>query len=136
MKSFRQILSEQDDVDPDVDPDAVQSDEIVPYGKANIGKHRAFPENIDGYNIYFAPVKSTHVAEIGYNAQTKTLYIRFLNGSLYAYDDVDEEGEWEGLVNAGERGDSPSTSKGKYLHTYIKGPHPRTAPIKHYARIE
>lgn len=60
-------------------------------------------------------VSSSNVAEVGYDAETSTLGVRFLNGSEYEYYNVPEM-DFEGLVNA--------TSVGKYLHFYIKGSFP------------
>jgi len=119
MKTFRQILEQENETEID------------------FGRHAvSHVENIGGYDVPFASVDSSHVDEIGYNPVERKLYIRFSNGSLYKYEDVDGEDEWQRLVDAGERGTSVNDSKGKYLATYIKGPHPIQDPIKSYTRIK
>jgi len=119
MRSFRQILEQEEE--PGID-----------FGR----HHVTHSENIGGYDIPFASVDSSHVDEIGYNPAERKLYIRFSNGSLYEYNNVDSEDEWQGLVDAGERGANVNDSKGKYLAAYIKGPHPIKDPIKPYTRIK
>ena len=67
---------------------------------------------LSGDNIvYMYDVGSSNVDSIGYDDKTQTLYIRFLDGSLYEYHDVPEE-MWTGLANA--------ESKGSFLHWFIK----------------
>lgn len=66
------------------------------------------------------PVSSSNVAELGYDLETKTVYVRFLNGTLYIYKNVPIN-EYNGLLNA--------PSIGSYLHRNLKGVYP-------YERIE
>lgn len=66
------------------------------------------------------PVNSSNVAEVGYDAQNKIVYVRFLNNSMYIYKDV-PEAEFNGLLNA--------PSIGSYLHRNFKNVYP-------YERIE
>lgn len=60
-------------------------------------------------------VSSTNVEAIGYNADTQTLRVWFLNGSIYDYFNVPSV-EYEGLKTA--------SSVGTYLNRNIKGPYP------------
>jgi hypothetical protein len=60
-------------------------------------------------------VSSSNVAEIGYDESTQTVYVRFLNGSLYGYKNVPVH-EFEGLKNA--------PSVGSYLHRNYKNVYP------------
>lgn len=55
------------------------------------------------------PVSSSNISSVGY--ENATLYIRFNNGSLYAYYNVPES-VYNGLMNA--------SSIGKYHAAYIK----------------
>lgn len=57
-------------------------------------------------------VSSSNIGAIGYEAETQTLEVEFLNGSIYQYAGVSVE-EYEAMMN----GDS----KGKYLNANIKG---------------
>ena len=61
------------------------------------------------------PVSSSNVDEIGYDEATQTVYVRFLNGSLYGYKNVPVQ-EFEGLKN--------STSVGSYIHRNFKNVYP------------
>lgn len=163
MKTFRQIINEQDDsvmapaeepmespdpetseersaeeqieIEPDPEvPEETATEPEVP-SEVYFGRHTiSHTESINGHSIPFASVRSSHIDEIGYDPTEQTLYIKCSGGALYAYSDVDDE-EWRGLVDAGEMGDSPSESKGKYVAMYIKGPNPRTSPLKAYERI-
>lgn len=49
------------------------------------------------------PVSSTHLSEVGYDASTKTLEIRFNNGAVYQYFAVPPE-EYRQLITAGSIG--------------------------------
>ncbi len=71
-------------------------------------------------NIDMIPVSSSNVAEVGYEEQSQIVYVRFLNGSLYAYKGVPEH-EFNELLNA--------PSVGSYLHKNYKNFYP-------YERIE
>lgn len=57
-------------------------------------------------------VSSSNIASIGYDNDSQTLEIEFLNGSLYQYFDIPERVH-DGLMGA--------DSHGKYLARYIKG---------------
>jgi hypothetical protein len=57
-------------------------------------------------------VQSSNIASIGYDNQSETLEIEFLNGSIYQYFDVPER-VYEELMGA--------DSHGKYLAHIIKG---------------
>lgn len=57
------------------------------------------------------PVSSSNLCSVGYDADSQTLEIEFNHGGVYQYAGV-PEGEYEGLVNAG--------SKGQYFHANIK----------------
>lgn len=59
------------------------------------------------------PVASSHISSIGHEGQT--LYVRFRDGSLYAYDGVPEHVYCELMA---------ADSHGKYLARYIKGVYP------------
>lgn len=65
-------------------------------------------------------VSSSNIQSVGYDHNTQTVCVRFLNGSLYAYKGVPEH-EFEGLKNA--------PSVGSYLHRNFKNIYP-------YERIE
>ena len=57
------------------------------------------------------PVTSSNVAAVGYDADTLTLAVEFLNGSTYHYSNV-SEATFNDLLNA--------ESVGKYLNMMIK----------------
>lgn len=57
-------------------------------------------------------VESSNIESIGYDSNSQTLEIEFLNGSIYQYFDVPMNIH-EGLLNA--------DSQGKYLAHSIKG---------------
>jgi hypothetical protein len=65
-------------------------------------------------------VSSSNIAELGYDQESQTVYVRFLNGSLYIYKGVPEY-EFDNLFNA--------PSLGSYLHRNFKNVYP-------YERIE
>lgn len=58
------------------------------------------------------PVTSSNIASIGYDADSQTLEIEFLNGGVYQYFDVPQHVHQE-LMNA--------SSQGQYLAQNIKG---------------
>jgi len=62
-------------------------------------------------------VSSSNIGAIGYEAETQTLEIEFLNGSVYQYTGVSVE-EYEAMMNA--------DSKGKYFNANIKNRYPFT----------
>ena len=57
-------------------------------------------------------VSSSNIASVGYDNQSSTLEIEFLNGSIYQYFDVPES-VYNELMQA--------ASLGSYLNSYIKG---------------
>ena len=57
-------------------------------------------------------VSSSNISAIGYETETNTLEVEFLNGSVYQYAGVSVD-EYEAMMNA--------DSKGKYLNANIKG---------------
>ncbi|MDU9406353.1 KTSC domain-containing protein [Pseudomonas sp. zfem001] len=61
------------------------------------------------------PVGSSNIASIGYDANSETLEIEFLNGSIYEYYGVPAHTHQE-LMNAG--------SHGSYLSANIKNAYP------------
>lgn len=58
------------------------------------------------------PVKSSNVASIGYDPDSKTLVIEYIDGSVYHYHDVESSTHQE-LMSA--------KSIGKHIHSSIKG---------------
>lgn len=60
------------------------------------------------------PVVSSNVQEIGYQQDSQTLYVRFKNGSLYAYSGV-EESVFEELRTAKSVGSYLAHLKKRYL---------------------
>lgn len=74
----------------------------------------------NSYGIEMIVVSSSNVKAVGYDKATQTLFVSFLNGSLYNYKGV-EYSKFEGLVNA--------DSVGSYLHRNIKN-------LYQYNRIE
>lgn len=56
-------------------------------------------------------VSSSNLASVGYDAQTQTLEIEFLDGGIYQYYSVPEN-RYTGLMNA--------SSKGEYFDAFIK----------------
>jgi len=60
-------------------------------------------------------VASSNIAAIGYDEQTETLEIEFLNGSVYQYYNVPPNMR-EQLMQTG--------SKGQFLNIYIKNAYP------------
>jgi len=58
------------------------------------------------------PVSSSNIASIGYDVDSQTLEIEFLNGGVYQYFDVPQH-VYEELMSAG--------SHGQYLARNIKG---------------
>ena len=61
------------------------------------------------------PVSSSNLCSVGYDPHSQTLEIEFNHGGVYQYAGV-PEGEYEGLMNAG--------SKGQYFHANIKNRYP------------
>jgi hypothetical protein len=61
------------------------------------------------------PVASSNIASIGYDSDSETLEIEFINGSIYQYFNV-PSGLNEQLMVA--------PSKGQFLNTYIRNAYP------------
>jgi hypothetical protein len=61
------------------------------------------------------PVASTSVASLGYDEQTETLEVEFLNGSVYQYFNVGVD-LYQQMLTA--------PSKGQFLSTYIRNAYP------------
>jgi hypothetical protein len=61
------------------------------------------------------PVISSNVAAVGYDASNKIVYVKFLNGSIYAYKGVLQH-EFENLLSA--------PSVGSYLNRNFKNVYP------------
>ncbi|GAA4178541.1 KTSC domain-containing protein [Sphingobacterium ginsenosidimutans] len=58
------------------------------------------------------PVTSSNIASIGYDANSQTLEIEFLNGGIYQYFDIPQH-IYDGLMSA--------DSHGQYLAQNVKG---------------
>ena len=63
------------------------------------------------------PVESSNIREIGHDADTNTLAVRFKNGGLYNYAGVDAD-KHTALMKA--------DSVGAFIHANIKGVHKHT----------
>lgn len=61
------------------------------------------------------PVSSSNIASVGYDADSNTVYVAFLNGSTYAYKGVSPQ-EFENLKTA--------PSVGSYLNRNFKNVYP------------
>lgn len=75
---------------------------------------------MNSYGVDMISVSSSNVESVGYDEKEQIVYVRFLNGALYIYKNVNQN-EFDGLVNA--------PSVGSYLHRNIKNIYP-------YERIE
>jgi hypothetical protein len=64
-------------------------------------------------NITMQPVKSSQIKSVGYDKEAQTLYIEFLNGTVYMYSKV-PLGTYTNLM-------VPTMSVGKYFFAEIKG---------------
>lgn len=60
----------------------------------------------------FTPLKSSNLESCHYDPDSKTLTVKFLNGSSYSYGGVVQE-HYDGLIGA--------KSAGKYFHGTIRG---------------
>lgn len=60
-------------------------------------------------------VNSSNIASVGYDPNSQTLEIEFINGGTYQYSGV-PEGIYEGMMGA--------DSKGKYFHANINKKYP------------
>lgn len=65
--------------------------------------------------IAMTAVKSTSVTEVGYDAATQTLALRFQNGALYHY---------PGVPSSVHAGIGTSDSVGRYLQANVLGKYP------------
>lgn len=65
-------------------------------------------------------VQSSNVESIGYDQKSETVYVKFLDGKVYAYKGV-HQNEYDNLMNA--------TSVGSHLHRNFKNVYP-------YERVE
>jgi len=61
------------------------------------------------------PVSSSNIASVGYDAESQTVYVAFLNGSKYAYKGVSSQ-EFENLRTA--------PSIGSYFNRNFKNQYP------------
>ena len=69
--------------------------------------------------VNWQPVASSNISAVGYDADTSTLYVRFTNGSEYAYDDVPQD-EFDNLVNASSVGSALNENiKGQYKYRRV-----------------
>lgn len=66
------------------------------------------------------PVRSSDIASIGYDANSSTLEVEFLNGGVYQYYQV-PQAVYEGLMNA--------SSHGSYFAARVKG-------VYHYRQMQ
>lgn len=65
------------------------------------------------------PVQSSNIASVGYDLETLTMEVEFLNGNVYQYFDV-PEAVFHGIMTA--------ESAGRFLNAQVKG-------IYRYARL-
>lgn len=56
-------------------------------------------------------IKSRNIKKVGYDADTRRLYVEFHSGRIFSYTDVEPE-KFEGLKAA--------HSAGRYFHTWIR----------------
>jgi hypothetical protein len=61
--------------------------------------------------VDMVPVSSSNVAAVGYDVDSATLYVSFLDGAEYEYDSVSQD-IYEGLLAA--------SSVGGFLDAYVK----------------
>ena len=61
------------------------------------------------------PLSSTSIRSLGYDQPSQTLEVEFLNGAIYQYYNVPEN-MYSEMMEA--------SSKGKFLHLYIKNTFP------------
>ena len=65
--------------------------------------------------MFMQPVSSSDIRAIGYDADTSTLKVAFHSGGVYQY--------W-GVPVSVHRALISASSKGRYLHAYIKNRYP------------
>jgi hypothetical protein len=63
------------------------------------------------------PVASSDVASVGYESDSATLEVEFLNGAIYQYFGVPED-IYQGLMNAGSKGSFLSQAVKKSGYSY------------------
>ena len=66
------------------------------------------------------PVKSSNIAEIGFDPESRTLGVKFKNGGLYHYRDFDAE------KHATMMDPTKTPSIGSFIHANVKGKHPHS----------
>lgn len=66
-------------------------------------------------SVEMVPVDSSMVSGVGYDADARTLHVRYHNGRTYQHPNV-PPAKWDALQAA--------PSKGKYLNLHIKPYHP------------
>lgn len=62
------------------------------------------------------PIKSSNIQSAGYDPESKTMEVRFTNGSTYEYNDVSQD-DFDALMKAN---DDPEVSTGSWFHKNIK----------------
>jgi hypothetical protein len=72
---------------------------------------------INEYGVEMVQVSSSNVQAVGYDDNSETLYVQFLNNSMYTYSGVPRS-EFEALRDA--------SSVGSYLHRNIMNSYPYT----------
>lgn len=61
------------------------------------------------------PVSSSNIISVGYDEKEEEAYVKFANGTVYAYEEVSQE-EFDALLNA--------ESVGSHLARVLKPSHP------------
>jgi hypothetical protein len=68
------------------------------------------------------PVESKHIAAVGYDANTRTLTVRFKSGGTYTYHDVPEQ-LYEEMLDAPSIGQFHSLQiRGRFEHNRLDDP--------------
>lgn len=62
-------------------------------------------------DLEWESVSSSNVAAVAYQIDFRRLWVRFVSGAVYAYEDV-PEAVWEGFLSA--------SSKGRYVYETIR----------------
>ena len=73
------------------------------------------PQLMGGPRVNRAPVRSSNIRSVGYDAPSKTLKVEFHSGGLYQNPGVPET-IYQGFIRA--------ASRGSYFHDHIKGRNP------------
>lgn len=63
------------------------------------------------------PVKSSNIASVGYDAETKVLRVEFTSGATYNYDGVSQQVHAEMMASSSVGGFLASRIKNKHAHT-------------------